>query len=203
MSSENIITAKYRYKGTVYKNLAHKYGEFKFINLDTYKGECKYGKIDGFGTYSYADGTEYTGFFSFGTACGIGTLSNAATIYKGTWRLDKKHGNFYKTDKLQDKTYRQVWIRDVLISSHEVQYIPPERLGTAKQNKKINRQNKTNATHPIPVLKSLCIGCSEQPANMAIINCGHVALCAGCVKQCTICPMCRGTLGQVIKIYVC
>ena len=204
MATDHIITSKYKYKGSVYQNLAHKYGEFNFVNSDSYKGECKYGKIDGFGTYTYADGSCYTGFFSYGKSCGIGTLSNMNFIYKGTWRLDKKHGHFYKTDKINYKTYKQIWVRDILVSCHETQYIAPDRLETTKNKFKNFTHTPNNMIDkPKTLRQTLCIGCSTVPANMASVECGHLALCKDCITLCTVCPMCRVPLKQVIKIFIC
>ena len=191
MASEYIITAKYRYSGGLYHNLAHKYGKFYFVNSDLYEGECKYGKTDGFGVYTYADGSQYTGFFSYGQACGIGTFTTPTSICKGTWRLDRKHGQFYKTDREQNKTYKQVWIRDVLISSRLVQYIAPEYLQTTKK-----KQHQPHTVH-----HTSCIGCTDAPADMVIISCGHMVLCQECITQCSNCPMCRGPLDSFIKVY--
>jgi len=46
-----------------------------------------------------------------------------------------------------------------------------------------------------------CNICMENPINSAISPCGHSVCCDTCAKKLQTCPMCRGRIGHVLKIY--
>lgn len=51
---------------------------------------------------------------------------------------------------------------------------------------------------------SCCI-CSDSTADYAVVPCGHKCLCSECMKRFTkgrsLCPICRKTINELVKIY--
>ncbi len=77
--------------------------------VDTYEGEFKKGYPDGFGTYTYQDGSIFTGKFKKGKKEGEGELTiKADNIVTGFWKKDEYVGlyenPYKKTDKSQNVT---------------------------------------------------------------------------------------------------
>ena len=55
-----------------------------------YEGERKDGKIHGYGTYTYTNGTKYVGYWKENTMHGEGTLNWASCEkYIGNWKMMK------------------------------------------------------------------------------------------------------------------
>lgn len=193
-----ILESQYTYEGDIIDNEAHGQGVFVYENGDKYLGGCKFGKHDGFGIYIYKSKSTYTGFFSAGKIHGIGTFEDKKNIYKGIWCHDRKHGMFYKTNKLEYKTYLQKWIKNKLINSVEIQYIQPTALRTVKhlssKRKKYQKQFRG--------VEKKCIGCYSNPTNCANIICGHVIMCEGCLNKCDKCPICRAPITQIIRLFI-
>ena len=191
--------SNYTYEGNIINNEAHGKGVFYYTNGDKYIGECKFGKLDGFGEYHYKSGSIYTGFFSFGKIHGIGTYEDSTNIYKGSWRNDKKHGMFFRTQKIRNETYLQKWNKGKLISFTKTQYIQPEALRTARENP-LKQPKKYQITYKGNEKK--CIGCYDKPTNSTNDVCGHVAMCHDCLSKCDRCPICRAPIGNIIRLYI-
>mmetsp|Transcript_22711 Transcript_22711/g.54818 ORF Transcript_22711/g.54818 Transcript_22711/m.54818 type:complete len:91 (-) Transcript_22711:61-333(-) len=56
---------------------------------------------------------------------------------------------------------------------------------------------------------SICVVCHDKTAVMAVIPCGHVCLCNACSDACmsgqagaNSCPLCRGDMQRVLRIYM-
>jgi hypothetical protein len=190
----------YIYIGDIVDDEPHGRGRFYYNNGAIYIGECYFGKPDGYGIYIYQENTAYQGFFSYGKFHGIGTFEDAANIYKGSWRADKKHGMFFRTNKEAQCTYVQKWVDDILISSKDSQYIAAEELKTTKQNPYMRRDKKSKIAYK--GAERQCIICNENPANCTNAKCGHVILCYNCFSRCDNCPICRSPVSQLIKLYV-
>ena len=47
-----------------------------------------------------------------------------------------------------------------------------------------------------------CTICLDGDAEYAVIPCGHRCLCASCIKAVSECPMCRGTMTAVLRVFV-
>ena len=47
-----------------------------------------------------------------------------------------------------------------------------------------------------------CAICLDGNAEYAVIPCGHRCLCASCIKAVSECPMCRGPMTAVLRIFV-
>ncbi|XP_021854989.2 putative E3 ubiquitin-protein ligase XBAT35 isoform X1 [Spinacia oleracea] len=52
---------------------------------------------------------------------------------------------------------------------------------------------------------TVCVVCWEAPVEGACIPCGHVSTCMSCLKKIKdnngVCPVCRGEIDQVVKLY--
>jgi len=47
-----------------------------------------------------------------------------------------------------------------------------------------------------------CTICLDGDAEYAVIPCGHRCLCASCIKAVSECPVCRGTMTDVLRVFV-
>lgn len=54
-----------------------------------------------------------------------------------------------------------------------------------------------------------CVICQTEPAEMAVVPCGHVCLCIACSDACMSgqsgsrhCPLCRGNIRSMLKLYM-
>lgn len=195
-----LLKSNYSYEGDIIDNEPHGKGIFSYVNGDRYTGQCKHGKLDGFGVYTFKSGAKYTGFFSYGKQHGVGTFEDEKNIYKGTWRNDRKHGMFYRTQKQLFNTYLQKYIRGRLINYTTVQYIRPELLLTTKRNPLYSRK-KYNIRYKGE--NKQCIGCYDNSTNATNSKCGHVIMCDKCLSKCETCPICRAPIEHVIKLYIC
>jgi len=72
----------------------HGRGHFTFPNGESYYGEWKSSKFDGFGVCMWADGRKYQGMFREGKRSGFGIFTwPSGCRYEGEWLEDKRHGN--------------------------------------------------------------------------------------------------------------
>jgi hypothetical protein len=194
-----LVRSTYTYEGDIIGDEPHGKGRFDYANGDRYIGECKLSKPDGYGVYYYKSGAKYTGFFSDGKIHGIGTFEDSKNVYKGSWRNDRKHGMFWRTQKLRYQTYLQKWKRGKLISFIERQYIRPECLQTTKQNP-IKKQKTMQIAYK--AREKTCIACCAKPTDAVNTGCGHVAVCYDCLLKCDRCPICRCPIKELIRLYV-
>jgi hypothetical protein len=195
-----LLKSNYTYEGEIVNNDPHGKGIFYYSNGDKYIGMCKFGKLDGFGNYIYKTGAKYTGFFSYGRLHGIGTFEDTKNIYKGSWRGDKKHGMFYRTNKVEYITYLQKWLKGKLSSGEKIQYIQPDALVTTKINP-IKKEKKYQIS--FKGVDRKCLGCYDKPTNSVNDVCGHVSMCVDCLSKCDRCPICRAPIRNIIKLYIC
>lgn len=195
-----ITNDNYTYEGTVLNDEPHGKGFFKYSDKSECAGECFFGKMDGYGVF-YQNKSEsiyprYIGYFNHGYFNGVGTYETEQTICKGTWRNGKKHGFFIKTNKSEELSYRQLWIKNKIKWSIKIDYTHPDKLITTKiATKKKEKKEYTGAAKK-------CIACYENNANATVIKCGHVSMCYECLSQCKNCPICRVTIDQIIKLYL-
>ena len=47
-----------------------------------------------------------------------------------------------------------------------------------------------------------CAICFDDDAEFAVIPCGHRCLCASCIKAVSDCPVCRGAMTAVLRVFV-
>lgn len=48
---------------------------------------------------------------------------------------------------------------------------------------------------------SECVVCLEDSVDSVIVPCGHLCCCESCASQLTACPVCRGSVTQVVKTF--
>jgi hypothetical protein len=46
-----------------------------------------------------------------------------------------------------------------------------------------------------------CVVCLDNERAYAIVPCGHLCVCGGCVGRVKECPICRGRIQSILKIY--
>lgn len=46
-----------------------------------------------------------------------------------------------------------------------------------------------------------CVVCLEAPRETTLLECGHVAACVACANRLALCPICRGPIVRVVRIY--
>ena len=54
----------------------------------------------------------------------------------------------------------------------------------------------------IDLASTECAVCLDGDAEYAVIPCGHRCLCASCIKAVSECPVCRGTMTDVLRVFV-
>ncbi|KAF8491115.1 hypothetical protein JB92DRAFT_3090556 [Gautieria morchelliformis] len=81
---------------------------------------------------------------------------------------------------------------------HDGQAKPGEDAGsknTTNVPKSTSDPSSSSYTYPESAHDGLCVICQDEHANMAIVDCGHLALCKGCseivMKTTRECPLCR------------
>lgn len=47
-----------------------------------------------------------------------------------------------------------------------------------------------------------CAVCLDGNAEYAVVPCGHRCLCASCIKAVSECPVCRGAMTAVLRVFV-
>ena len=47
-----------------------------------------------------------------------------------------------------------------------------------------------------------CAICLDGNAEYAVVPCGHRCLCASCIKAVSECPVCRGAMTAVLRVFV-
>lgn len=47
-----------------------------------------------------------------------------------------------------------------------------------------------------------CVVCMAKPQEVAVDPCGHISMCSGCASAVQACPMCRGPIGKMLRVYI-
>lgn len=47
-----------------------------------------------------------------------------------------------------------------------------------------------------------CVICMAKPEEVAVDPCGHLSMCQGCAEQVQQCPVCRGPIGKLLRVFV-
>ena len=48
-----------------------------------------------------------------------------------------------------------------------------------------------------------CAICFDAPANHIVTPCGHLCACGACLPKCERCPICRGPMESVQRVFMC
>lgn len=145
---------------------------------------------------------------------GKSILSYVMNNYDIVELLVKKGANVNLLDRNENTIYHNIISNNAMSHAEKVKYIAILVKYGADKNLK-NKDGICIATFleilpkkVEPVAGSVlheCIICYTDPATHAIIPCGHLILCENCnkthVKKLKECPMCKGKISQVCKIY--
>lgn len=146
-----------------------------------YRGTFSRGYYHGQGHHIDKEGNEYFGNFAMGLRSGKGhlTFRNGDT-YAGDWQDDEMHGNGTYVTQKTGNTY-QGGFRD------------GSRYGRGITKWVVAHKDE-----------STCRICYERPPDCAFCDCGHVCACYECALKLSRdqgCPVCRGKIAQVMKLY--
>jgi hypothetical protein len=61
---------------------------------------------------------------------------------------------------------------------------------------KVNSE-EISSPHGLPT----CIVCFSRPQEMAVVPCGHLSMCSTCSSELKECPLCRGPIEKLLRIY--
>jgi hypothetical protein len=86
-------------------------GRGKITNGDTYEGEWKNGKVNGFCTYISSSGDMYQGMYRDNDKHGRGLYIHDGDIYDGEWKINRKNGKGKMTYENGD-VYEGLWHLD-------------------------------------------------------------------------------------------
>lgn len=56
-------------------------------------------------------------------------------------------------------------------------------------------------TKSIDDFQSQCVQCQTEPRNMALIPCGHAALCVSCAYGTAQCPNCHEKVQSLLRLH--
>ncbi|KAF7718202.1 Ubiquitin carboxyl-terminal hydrolase [Penicillium ucsense] len=155
----------------------HQTLEATFVN-DFYSGEILKGYYHGRGKHISATGTVYEGDFIFSRRHGQGKMEYpTGDTYDGDWVDDVRHGQGTYIEKSTGNKY----------------------VGGYKDGK---RHGKGISYWEVADDEAdLCQICYSEEQNAVFCDCGHICSCVTCAKQVDLCPICRKTIKNVIKIY--
>ncbi len=108
------------YKGEVFNDQFHGYGEYFWADGSTYKGQWKNGMYHGYGTYTWPDSANHSGLWENDNRHGQGkyTWEDGAT-FEGSWFNDLKHGTGIYIDA-SGKRFEEEWKYGEFISENEL-----------------------------------------------------------------------------------
>ncbi|KAJ5104302.1 hypothetical protein NUU61_001649 [Penicillium alfredii] len=148
------------------------------LTSDYYSGELLKGYYHGRGKHISGTGTVYEGDFIFGRRQGQGRMEYpTGDTYDGDWVEDVRHGQGTYIEKKTGNKY----------------------VGGYKDGK---RHGKGISYWEVADEEAdLCQICYSEEQDAVFCDCGHVCACVTCAKQVDLCPICRKTIKNVIKIY--
>ncbi|KIV80523.1 hypothetical protein PV11_08016 [Exophiala sideris] len=154
--------------------------ELADFGTDYYKGSLVNGRKHGDDClWISAGGHTYEGPLICNKKCGKGgrmTYRNGDT-YEGNWDEDERHGHGTFVEKRTGNKY---------VGGFEC----GKRWGMGTTYWQVADEQA-----------ELCQICCEQAIDSLFFDCGHVCSCVDCAKQCEICPICRKTVKQVVKMF--
>jgi hypothetical protein len=153
------------------------------FGLDYYSGHLLKGLYSGLGSHITPTGHSYSGPFLAGSRStskehmdGTCTYSNGDT-YTGGWASDEKHGQGVFVEKRTGNKY----------------------VGGYQEGKRWGK----GVTHweVADEEGEMCQICYGEGVDALFYDCGHVCACVECAKQVEVCPICRKTVKEVVKIW--
>lgn len=154
---------------------------FDYMSRPYYKGPMKFALYHGLAeTTIYDDGSMYTGgSYHLGRRHGQGHLiyPNGDT-YTGTWAQDQRHGYGLFIESTSGNDYIGNWRHD-------------KRHGEGVAHYKRAEYSENS-----------CRVCWEARADAVFVPCGHVVCCLACARQVDLCPFCRVSAREAIRVYL-
>ena len=49
--------------------------------------------------------------------------------------------------------------------------------------------------------EGLCVACKDQKSSVVFVPCGHICVCEDCSRMCEVCPYCRSSYADIVKVY--
>lgn len=149
-----------------------------YLSQPFYEGEMRNDSYHGEGHLIYLSGNEYTGRFEKGSREGKGTMVyQNGDIYTGSWHDGQHHGYGTYTEKRTGNVYKGNW----------------------EDGKKHGRG--TTIWQVSEEESHLCRICYCNEADAAFYDCGHVVACATCARRVEDCPVCRGRVRDVVRLF--
>ncbi len=208
------------YEGANLRGIPHGFGTMTFINgpykNNVYTGEFHMGEIDGYGKFTYANGTTFVGQFINGKINGKGVYDTTIInniICIGEWRDGIKNGSFIEYNKKNNITTYQLWHHNTILENIPCEYINineytdmiNKKIYDAKfmsENPELFKEKYIREIEPKNFCNiTTCIICNN---NVDVVNdvCGHVCLCWKCYSNIDNCPICRCKKNNLIKLYI-
>lgn len=122
--------------------------------------------------------------------------------FPGAWADQDLDG---ARDGVDDDVYGDAALARVLEESRVLE----ERRMMAAQNYGIPADTKASTSQRTPLdARGLCVVCQDEEADMAVVDCGHLAMCRGCCHQIMAdtreCPLCRTHIvdhSRLLRVY--
>lgn len=149
-----------------------------YLSQPFYAGQMKNDVYHGEGHLIYLSGNEYTGHFEKGRREGQGTMAyQNGDVYTGSWHDNQHHGFGTYTEKRTGNVYKGNW-----------------------EDGKKHGQG-TTIWQVSEEESRLCRICYCNEADAAFYDCGHVVACATCARRVEDCPVCRGRVRDVVRLF--
>jgi len=153
------------------------------FGLDYYSGHLLKGLYSGRGNHITPTGHSYTGPFLAGSRStskedteGTCIYSNGDT-YTGGWASDEKHG-------------QGVFVEARTGNRYVGGYQEGKRWGKGTTHWEVADEEG-----------EMCQICYGEGVDALFYDCGHVCACVECARQVEVCPICRKTVKEVVKIW--
>ncbi|OAL34372.1 hypothetical protein AYO20_06425 [Fonsecaea nubica] len=154
--------------------------ELAVFGTDYYKGPLVNGLCHGARCFSISStGNIYEGPLVCNVKCGKGgkmTYCNGDT-YEGEWYQDERHGQ---------GTFVEARTGNKYVGGFE----NGKRWGMGTTYWQVADEQA-----------DLCQICYGNEIDALFFDCGHVCACVECARQCELCPICRKTVKQVVKMF--
>ena len=78
--------------------------------------------------------------------------------------------------------------------------VPEDDLGMRDLDRELKPEPPRPAsTNPITAECAICL---DDSAEYAVVPCGHRCLCNSCIKAVSECPVCRGAMTAVLRVFI-
>ena len=129
------------------------------------------------------------------------SISSSGNIYQGPLVCDVKSGKVGKMTYCNGDTYEGEWYQD---KRHGQGTFVEARTGNRYVGGFENGKRWGMGTTYWQVADEqadLCQICYGNEIDALFFDCGHVCACVECARQCDLCPICRKSVKQVVKMF--